>query len=86
MGSFAYTLGIVILEPLAGLLTTATDLLILGLFLGLVTLGPCSYVLVRWRTTVAPWPALTPLPSRLIAGARVSRFHRLFERLSRLRP
>src|SRR5207245_1775002 len=64
----------------------ATGLLNLGLFLGLVTLMPCSYILVRWRTTVAPWPAVTPLPSRLVAGARVSRFHRLFERLSRLRP
>jgi len=36
--------------------------------------------------TVAPWPAVTPLPSRLIASGRVSRFHRLLERMSRLRP
>ncbi|HEX9339834.1 MAG TPA: MFS transporter [Thermoplasmata archaeon] len=86
MGSFAYTLGIVILEPLVGLLTTATELVNLGLFLGAVTVVPCSYILVRWRTTVTPWPAVTPLPSRLLVGARVSRFHRLFERLSRLRP
>src|SRR5207245_2808911 len=47
---------------------------------------PCAYILARWRTTVAAWPAVTPLPSRLIAGSRVSRFHRLLERMSRLRP
>ncbi len=87
MGSFAYTLGLVILEPLAGLLTTATsDRLNLGLFLGFVTLVPCAYILARWRTTVAPWPAVTPVPSRLVPGGRVSRFHRLLERMSRLRP
>jgi MFS family permease len=86
MGSFAYTLGLVIVEPLLGLLTTTTELLNLGLFLGIVSLVSCSYILVRWRTTVAPWPAVTPVPSRLIAGHRVSRFHRLLERMSRLRP
>jgi MFS family permease len=86
MGAFAYTLGVVILEPLAGLLTTTTGLLNLGLFLGVVTSFPCAYVLARWRTTVAAWPAVTPVPSRLVAGSRVSRFHRLLERLSRLRP
>ena len=85
MGAFAYTLGLVIVEPLAGLLTTSTGLLNLGLFLGVVTLFPCAYILARWRTTVAPWPALTPIPSRLV-GSRVSRFHRLLERMSRLRP
>lgn len=87
MGAFAYTLGLVIVEPLAGWLTTTTDRLSLGLFLGVVTFIPCAYILFRWRTTVAPWPAVTPLPSRLVTGAaRVSRFHRLWERLSRLRP
>jgi MFS family permease len=86
MGAFAYTLALVVLEPLAGLLTTSTGLLPLGLFLGVVTFVPCAYILVRWRTTVAPWPALTPLPSRLVGGGRVSRFHRLLERMSRLRP
>jgi MFS family permease len=86
MGAFAYTLGVVILEPLAGLLTTTTGLLNLGLFLGAATFFPCAYILARWRTTVAVWPAVTPIPSRLVAGGRVSRFHRLLERLSRLRP
>jgi len=86
MGAFAYTLALVILEPTAGLLTTSTGLLNLGLFLGIVTFVPCAYILARWRMTVAPWPAVTPLPSRLIASGRVSRFHRLLERMSRLRP
>lgn len=86
MGAFAYTLGIVIVEPLAGLLTTTTGLLNLGLFLGVVTFFPCAYILARWRMTVAPWPSITPIPSRLVGGGRVSRFHRLFERMSRLRP
>jgi len=86
MGAFAYTLGLVIVEPLAGLLTTATGLLNLGWFLGLVAFVPCVYVLARWRTTVAPWPAVTPVPSRLVGSGRVSRFHRLLERMSRLRP
>src|SRR5207244_12324927 len=86
MGAFAYTLGLVVVEPLAGALTTTTGLLNLGLLLGIVTFVPCAYILVRWRTTVAAWPAVTPLPSRLIAGHRVSRFHRLLERMSRLRP
>jgi len=86
MGAFAYTLALVILEPVAGLLTTSTGLLSLGLFLGVVTIVPCAYILARWRMTVAPWPAMTPLPSRLVGGGRVSRFHRLLERISRLRP
>src|SRR2546426_448980 len=86
MGAFAYTLGLVVVEPLAGALTTTTGLLNLGIFLGIVTFFPCAYILARWRTTVAAWPAVTPLPSRLIAGSRVSRFHRLLERMSRLRP
>ena len=86
MGSFAYTLGLVIVEPLAGLLTTTSDRLNLGLFLGVVALVPSTYILVRWRMTVAPWPALTPVPSRLVTGGRISRFHRLWERMSRLRP
>src|SRR5256886_2248793 len=85
-GAFACTLGLVVVEPLAGALTTTTGLLNLGLFLGIVTFVPCAYILARWRTTVAAWPAVTPLPSRLIAGHRVSRFHRLLERMSRLRP
>src|SRR5207249_2837017 len=80
MGAFGYTLGLVVVEPLAGALTTTTGLLNLGLFLGIVTFFPCAYILARWRTTVAAWPAVTPLPSRLIAGHRVSRFHRLLER------
>ncbi|HYR81832.1 MAG TPA: MFS transporter [Thermoplasmata archaeon] len=86
MGAFAYTLGLVVVEPFAGALTTTTGLLNLGLFLGIVTFFPSAYILARWRTTVAAWPAVTPLPSRLIAGHRVSRFHRLLERMSRLRP
>jgi MFS family permease len=87
MGSFAYTLGLVIAEPLAGLATTATNLLALGLFLGFLTGVPCTYILVRWRATVAPWPAITPVPSHLVpGGARVSRFFRAFERLGRLWP
>jgi len=86
MGAFAYTLGIVIVEPLAGLLTTTTGLLNLGLFLGVVAFFPCAYILARWRMTVAPWPSVNPIPSRLVGGGRVSRFHRLFERMSRLRP
>ncbi|HYM38574.1 MAG TPA: MFS transporter [Thermoplasmata archaeon] len=87
MGSFAYTLGLVIAEPLAGLAVTGENILILGLFLGLLTAVPCTYILVRWRATVAPWPAITPIPSRLVpGGARVSRFSRVFERLGRLWP
>src|SRR5207245_300731 len=86
MGAFAYTLGLVVVEPLAGALTTTTGLLNLGIFLGIVTFFPCAYILARWRTTVAAWPAVTPLPSRLIAGSRVSRFPGLLERMSRLRP
>ncbi len=87
MGSFAYTLGLVIAEPLAGLTVTADNILILGLFLGLLTAVPCAYLLVRWRATVAPWPAITPVPSRLVpGGARFSRFSRVFERIGRLWP
>src|SRR2546427_11489 len=86
MGAFAYTLALVVLEPVAGLLTTSTGLLSLGLFLGVVTFVPCAYILARWRLTVAPWPAMTPVPSRLVGSGRVSRFHRLLERMSRLRP
>ncbi len=87
MGSFAYTLGLVIAEPLSGLTVTEGNLLDLGLFLGLLTAIPCAYVLVRWRATVAPWPAITPIPSRLVpGGARISRFSRVFERLGRLWP
>ncbi len=87
MGSFAYTLGLVIAEPLSGLTVTEGNLIDLGLFLGLLTAIPCAYVLVRWRATVAPWPAITPVPSRLVpGGARFSRFSRVFERLGRLWP
>ncbi len=87
MGAFAFTLALVVIEPLVGLATTATNVITLGLALGLLTLGPSAYILVRWRATVAPWPALTPVPSRLLPGAgRVSRFSRLLERLSRLKP
>jgi MFS family permease len=87
MGSFAYTLGLVIAEPLAGLTTTASGILVLGLFLGLLAAVPSAYILVRWRATVAPWPAITPLPSRLVpGGGRVSRFFRAFERIGRLWP
>ena len=86
MGAFAYTLGLIVVEPVAGILTTTTGVLNLGLFLGFVTLVPSAYILYRWRTTVAPWPAATPVPSRLLPGHRVSRFSRLWERLSRLRP
>ncbi len=86
MGSFAYTLGLVIAEPLAGLTLTADNLLVLGLFLGLLTAVPCAYILARWWATVAPWPAITPVPSRLVPGGRVSRFSRVFERLGRLWP
>ena len=87
MGSFAYTLGLVIAEPLAGLTTTTTSILELGLYLGLLTAIPCAYFLIRWRATVAPWPAITPVPSRLVpGGASVSRFSRVLERLGRLWP
>ncbi len=87
MGSFAYTLGLVIAEPLAGLTVTADNILVLGLFLGLLTAVPCAYLLARWRATVAPWPAITPVPSRLVpGGARFSRFSRAFERIGRLWP
>ncbi|HYY47764.1 MAG TPA: MFS transporter [Thermoplasmata archaeon] len=87
IGAMAYTLGLVAVEPMAGLLTSTTeDLAVLGLFLGLLTFFPCAYILWKWRTTVAPWPAVTPVPSRLVGGGRVSRSHRLFERLSRPRP
>lgn len=87
MGSFAYTLGLVIAEPLAGLTVSGENLLVLGLFLGLLTAVPCGYMLLRWRTTVAPWPAITPVPSRLVpGGAWTSRFSRVFERLGRLWP
>src|SRR2546422_1065720 len=82
----AFLLVAAIWSAFAGTLTTTTGLLTLGLFLGIVTFVPCAYILARWRTTVAAWPAVTPLPSRLIAGHRVSRFHRLLERMSRLRP
>lgn len=87
MGSFAYTLGLVIAEPLAGLTTTASGILTLGLFLGLLAAAPSAYILVRWRATVAPWPAITPLPSRLVpGGGTMSRFARVFERIGRLFP
>ena len=87
MGSFAYTLGLVIAEPLAGLTLTEGNLLVLGLFLGLLTAVPCAYILARWRATVAPWPPITPVPSRLVpGGATVSRFSRVLERLGRLWP
>ena len=87
MGSFAYTLGLVIAEPLAGLTTTASGILELGVYLGFLTLVPCAYVLVRWRATVAPWPPITPVPSRLVAGgAGITRFSRVFERIGRLFP
>ncbi len=87
MGSFAYTLGLVIAEPLAGLTTTASGILVLGLYLGLLAAAPCVYILIRWRATVAPWPAITPVPSRLVpGGGHMSRFARVFERIGRLFP
>ena len=87
MGAFAYTLGLVVLEPIAGIVATASGLLVLGLFLGILALVPSAYILVRWRATVAPWPPITPVPTRLLpGGARVSRFFRVVERLTRLRP
>jgi len=88
MGAFAYTLALVVVLPLTGLVTTSTgDLVGLGLILGLGTLLPGLAILAFWRVSVAPWPAVTPLPSRLVPGAgTISRFHRLFERMSRLRP
>lgn len=86
LGAFAYTLALVLVEPLAGLLTTSAGLPSLGLFLGTLISLPCAYIVARWRVTVAPWPDVTPIPSRLVASGRVSRFHRLLERLSRLRP
>ena len=88
MGAFAFTLGLVGLLPLVGFVTTATsDLRLLGLALGLLTLVPGTYVLARWRTRVAPWPAVTPIPTRLLPdSARLSRFHRFLERMSRLKP
>ena len=87
MGAFAYTLVLVVVEPLVGLATGATGVFALGLALGVFALVPSIFILVRWRQTVAPWPAVTPVPSRLVPGAgRVSRFGRLFERLSRLKP
>ncbi len=87
MGSFAYTLGLVIAEPLAGLTTASTSILELGLYLGLLTSIPCAYILIRWRATVAPWPPITPVPSRLVPGGAVfSRFSRVFERIGRLWP
>ena len=87
MGSFAYTFGLVIAEPLAGLAVTDGNILILGLFLAILTIVPCGYILTRWHATVAPWPAITPVPSRLVpGGARFSRFSRVFERLGRLWP
>ena len=87
MGSFAYTLGLVVAEPIAGLAVTEGNLLVLGLFLGVLTAVPSVYILARWRATVAPWPPITPVPSRLVpGGARFSRFSRVFERLGRLWP
>jgi hypothetical protein len=87
MGAFAFTLGLVVLLPAVGFATTTSDVVVLGLVLGLVTLVPGAYVLARWRLTVAPWPAVSPVPSRLVpGGARVSRFNRFLERMSRLRP
>lgn len=87
MGAFAYTLVLVAVEPFAGWLTSTTgDLTILGVLLGLLTFAPCAVIAVRWRMTVAPWPAVTPVPSRLVSGSeRVSRFNRLWERFSRIR-
>jgi len=87
LGAFAFTLALVVAEPLIGLATTFTNVITLGLALGLLTLVPSLYVLVRWRQTVAPWPPVTPVPSRLVpGGGRLSRFARLLERLSRFKP
>ena len=87
MGAFAYTLGLVILEPIAGLVATVSGVLVLALFLGIVALVPSAYILARWRATVAPWPPITPVPSRLVpGGGRVSRTFRIVDRLTRLRP
>jgi len=68
--------------------TTSTgDLVGLGLILGLGTLLPGLAILAFWRASVAPWPAVTPVPTRLVPGAgRISRFHRVFERMIRFRP
>jgi hypothetical protein len=87
IGAFAYTMVLVAVEAFGGFLTSTTgDLSILGLFLGLLAFAPCAFVAWRWRTTVAPWPAVTPIPSRLVSGAeRVSRFHRVWIRLTRPR-
>lgn len=87
MGAFAFTLVLVVLLPTAGLITTTSNVFALGLVLGLAAFVPGAYILARWRTTVAPWPALTPVPTRLVPeAARLSRFHRFLERLGRLRP
>src|SRR3989454_1474142 len=45
MGAFAYTLALVVLEPVAGLLTTSTGLLSPGPVLAVVAAGPCAYIL-----------------------------------------
>src|SRR2546425_1164659 len=84
--AIAISIGGFLLVPAIWSAFAGTITRVLGIFLGIVTFFPCAYILARWRTTVAAWPAVTPLPSRLIAGSRVSRFHRLLERMSRLRP
>ena len=88
MGGFAYTLALVAVLPLTGLLTSATDDLVgLTFLLGLGSALPGAGILIAWRARVAPWPAASPVPTRLVPGAgRISRFHRLLERMSRMRP
>jgi hypothetical protein len=88
MGAFAYTLALVVVLPTAGFVTSSTgDFVGLGLLLALGTLLPGLVILGLWRRTVAPWPPITPVPTRLVPeAARISRVHRLFERMSRLRP
>lgn len=87
MGAFAFTLTLVLGLPLLGLFTSTMGIVSIGLALGVTSLVPSAYILARWRATVAPWPSVTPVPSRLVPNeARISRFHRLLERLSRLKP
>src|SRR2546427_559864 len=64
MGAFAYTLALVVLEPVAGLLATWTGLLRRGLFPGGVNFAPSAFILARLRVTGAALPAMQPVSTR----------------------
>ena len=79
MAAFASVIAILIVEPLAGWLSSVTDIYTIGLALGVGQLVPGAWIVARWR---ARQPAFVPA----LAPTRLPFRSRIVERLTRLRP